>query len=107
MIFLITDGGKKWHSGTVAPTAGTHAVGDRLYNSAPTLLKNISHWTCITAGTPGTWRAVGIGQGTTANRPTLVANDAGYQYLDTTIAANGSLVTWTGTIWVNAAGTSV
>lgn len=69
--------------GTSAPTAGRWYTGDICYNTAPTSEKNITYWICITGGTSGTWRAVGTGQGTTANRPTLTNKDIGYQYFDT------------------------
>lgn len=56
-----------------------------------------------------TWAAIPTNpaRGTTANRPTLTAIDIGQTYLDTTLAANGTLITWTGTTWVNTAGTAV
>jgi len=37
---------------------------------------------------------------TTANRPTLTANDVGFMYLDTTLDAAGRPIFWTGTTWV-------
>jgi hypothetical protein len=40
--------------------------------------------------------AVGCGSGSTANRPTLGVNDAGYLYYDTTVPAK---MFWTGTAW--------
>lgn len=48
-------------------------------------------------------RAVGIGA--TASRPDLVAADIGAYYFDTTLAAAGKPVWWTGAAWVDAAGT--
>lgn len=84
-------------AGTVAPTTGTYDAGAIFLNDLPTLVKNISHWTCITAGTPGVWTAHGVGTGTTANRPTLVANDQGYMYRDTT---TGTFVFWNGAAWI-------
>ena len=57
---------------------------------------------------------LGIASGSTGSRPTHstmgVSTDAGWagtQYLDTTLAANGMLITWTGTMWVDYNGTSV
>ena len=92
-----TDGLRVVAYGTAAPTVGTWAVGDELINTAPTTSKAIDRWRCITAGTPGTWRAVGTGSGTTAQRPVLVANDAGYQYDNTT---TGTLQYWSGAAWL-------
>lgn len=46
-------------------------------------------------------------KGTTAQRPTLDANSAGDPYLDTTLAAAGRLIIWTGTAWVDSTGTVV
>lgn len=47
-------------------------------------------------GTSLKWKAFGQGRGTTAQRPTLTADDAGWKYFDTTI---NSLIEWTGTAW--------
>jgi len=44
--------------GTAAPTAGTWAVGDRVYNSGVTTTSNLG-WVCTSAGSPGTWTAFG------------------------------------------------
>lgn len=85
------------YRGAEAPTTGMFVVGDKIENTTPTLEKNISHWKCIIAGTPGVWVAYGCGIGTTAQRPTLTSNDAGYQYKDTTINA---IMLWNGTEWV-------
>jgi hypothetical protein len=50
---------------------------------------------------------VGIaGRGTTAERPTLPENAVGL-YFDTTLAAAGKPVFWTGAAWVDATGTVV
>ena len=43
---------------SAAPTAGTWAVGDVVWNSAPTAGGTIG-WVCTTAGTPGTWKTFG------------------------------------------------
>lgn len=44
--------------GTSAPTSGSHAKGDVVYNSNPTNGGYIG-WVCTSAGTPGTWRGFG------------------------------------------------
>ena len=44
--------------GTAAPTEGTWARGDQIRNAAP-ISGGYLGWVCITAGTPGTWRAYG------------------------------------------------
>jgi hypothetical protein len=44
---------------TVAPTAGTWAVGDICYNSAPASGATTG-WVCTVAGTPGTWVALPV-----------------------------------------------
>lgn len=47
--------------GTAAPTTGTWAKGDFIRNSSPAELGSASSkyvifgWTCLVAGTPGTW----------------------------------------------------
>ena len=45
-----------WDS--AAPTTGTYAAGDIVYNSAPAASGTIG-WVCVTAGTPGTWKTFG------------------------------------------------
>ena len=52
-------GGKKNSYGTAAPTTGTWAVGDKVHNTAPVAGGKIG-WVCVTAGTPGTWKAFGV-----------------------------------------------
>jgi hypothetical protein len=41
-----------------APTTGTWAVGDLMYNTVPTAGGYVG-WVCVTAGTPGTWKTFG------------------------------------------------
>jgi hypothetical protein len=53
-----TRGGKTHIFDTAAPVAGTWAVGDIVWNTAPTAGGFIG-WTCTTAGTPGTWKTFG------------------------------------------------
>lgn len=43
----------------------------------------------------------------TGGRPTPTANEIGLLYMDTTLAANGKPIWWTGTIWVDALGAAV
>mgnify|MGYP001351527838 CR=1 FL=1 len=45
--------------GTAAPTTGTWARGDIVYNSAPSAT-GFAGWVCVTAGTPGTWKGFGV-----------------------------------------------
>ena len=44
--------------GSAAPVAGTYAVGNIVYNTAPTAGGTIG-WVCTVAGTPGTWKTFG------------------------------------------------
>ena len=44
-------------SGAAAPVAGTWAVGDIVWNTAPAA-GGAPGWVCTTAGTPGTWKAM-------------------------------------------------
>jgi hypothetical protein len=60
---------------------------------AATRTRNISHWLCVGDGAPGTWRAFG----TTAERPTLAASDAGYQYMDSDL---NKTILWNGAAWL-------
>ena len=41
------------------PTTGTWLQGDIIYNSAPVVGASVG-WECVTAGTPGTWRSIGV-----------------------------------------------
>jgi hypothetical protein len=43
---------------SAAPVAGTWAVGDIVYHTAPAASGNIG-WVCTTGGTPGTWKTFG------------------------------------------------
>jgi hypothetical protein len=43
---------------SAAPSSGTWAVGDVVWNSVPTAGGTIG-WVCTTAGTPGTWKTFG------------------------------------------------
>lgn len=43
---------------SAAPTEGTHEKGDVVYNSSTDAGGKIG-WTCVTAGTPGTWKGFG------------------------------------------------
>jgi hypothetical protein len=49
--------GKKVYSGTAAPTTGTYAQGDMVWNSAPAA-GGTPGWMCVTGGSPGTWKAM-------------------------------------------------
>lgn len=44
---------------SAAPTTGTWARGDIVFNNAPSAAGKIG-WVCTTAGTPGTWKAWGV-----------------------------------------------
>lgn len=39
---------------TAVPTTGEWAIGDIVWNTAPTV-SGVTHWVCTAAGTPGTW----------------------------------------------------
>jgi hypothetical protein len=45
--------------GSAAPTTGTWALGDVVYNSAPASAGYIG-WVCTVAGAPGTWNTFGL-----------------------------------------------
>lgn len=48
-----------------------------------------------------------VKRGATGSRPTLLAADIGFLYLDTTLDADGKPIWWTGTAWVDATGATV
>lgn len=51
-------GGKRFDPGTAAPTTGTYARGDRVFNINPAVGQP-KGWICTVAGTPGTWVSEG------------------------------------------------
>lgn len=48
-----------------------------------------------------------VARGTTAQRPSLLASQLGFTYLDNTLAAAGKPIWWNGTAWVDATGATV
>ena len=48
----------RYQAASAAPTTGTYAKGDIVWNSAPTSGGFIG-WVCVAAGTPGTWKTWG------------------------------------------------
>lgn len=44
---------------TAAPTGGTWQRGDICWNSSPSA-SGVPGWVCVTAGTPGTWKAMAV-----------------------------------------------
>ena len=50
--------GKRFHTGTEAPTEGAHSQGDITWNSNPTP-GNVIGWVCTKTGTPGLWKSFG------------------------------------------------
>lgn len=46
-------------------------------------------------------------KGTTAQRPVLGPDDSGFLYFDTTLAAAGKPIWWTGAAWADATGAEV
>ena len=45
-------------NGVAAPTAGSYALGDIVWNSNPQPTGYVG-WVCIRAGTPGLWKSFG------------------------------------------------
>lgn len=91
------------------PTTGAHTRGELVFNTDPRDASPVVIWSCQYAGTPGNWAATAYltQKGGTVSRPTLTANDRGVCYLDTTLAAQGKPIWWTGTVWVDGLGASV
>lgn len=56
---ILGDGSIGVYFGTAAPTNTdfSYKVGDIVWNTAPSA-GNASHWRCVVAGAPGTWKAV-------------------------------------------------
>lgn len=93
------DGLNKEYWAIAPDSTQAHTRGDIVKNLTPSRAKNISEWKCVTTGGAGTgvFMAVGTGYGTTAERPTLTANDSGYSYFDSTLA---KMILWNGTTWL-------
>jgi len=93
------------------PSTGAWSTGDKVLRTNPNTTNSVvTEWTCVTAGTSGTWTATGwyTKKDTTANRPTgLTSSDTGVQFFDTTLAAAGKPIWWNGSAWVDATGTIV
>ena len=51
--------GVNWTFGTAAPSTGLHALGDVVWNTAPSP-GNTFGWICTAGGTPGTWKEMGL-----------------------------------------------
>jgi len=51
-------GGKKHTWGSAAPTSGSWATGDIVYNISP-IAGGYIGWVCVNGGTPGTWKEFG------------------------------------------------
>jgi hypothetical protein len=49
---------EKYRYATAAPTTGTWAQGDKVFNASPAA-SGYEGWVCVTAGTPGTWKGFG------------------------------------------------
>ena len=54
----VSIGGKKFTSGSAAPTTGAYQVGDICWNNAPHANSYVG-WICITSGDPGEWLPFG------------------------------------------------
>lgn len=58
----LQEDGNSWNGavkyGSAAPTTGTYARGDIVYNTTPIPGSGIG-WVCTSAGSPGTWKAFG------------------------------------------------
>lgn len=52
-------------------------------------------------------KMLSVGIGTTAQRPMLGSADRGMMYFDTTLAAAGQPIWFTGTAWVDSTGAAV
>ena len=94
--------------GPAVPTVGAWLRGDVLKMKAP-FNSGVIEYVCITAGTPGVWRASKwlTGRGTTASRPAMTATDTGVTYLDNTLNANGKIIYWNGVAWIDSLGAVV
>ena len=96
---------------TTSPTL-IYVRGDKLINVDPKDSYPIVSWVCRygnTLTTAPVWipSEFEIISGPTSGRPALTTNDRGVQYLDTTLAPQGKLITWNAFNWVDSNGTIV
>lgn len=91
------------------PPTGTYTAGDLADNTIPSTSAPVATWGCYAGGSSGSWQATSwfVFKGPTASRPALNASAQGVMYLDTTLAAAGKPIMWTGTQWVDMTGTVV
>lgn len=80
--------GRRIEFATAPPGAGTYEVGDITWNTTPTAGKPIG-WTCLTAGSPGTWMPFGATylEGSVAFDPPSLADGVG---TTTTVTVTGA-----------------
>jgi len=87
-------GGGGWlklTAATVAHATGTHELGDRVLNSAPSVGQPKA-WACTVAGTQGTLNSGATTGSITIGTPTLVANTATGIYIGQYLAVAGAVV---------------
>lgn len=93
-------------SGSVAPAAGTHFVGEVQLHSAPNSGGFIG-WVCTTGGTPGTWLPFGILWSNAADvgdaiKTLTAGTDATTQRWNTPLTANRAVTLSTTNVWTGA-----
>ena len=111
--------GNLWESSTAASYAvlisATGVVpvvaGNTAANCTANVIRSVPN-SIFVANTGGTVDGVAtsgviVKRSTTGNRPTLGSTDIGVQFLDTTLAAAGKPIWWTGTAWIDATGATV
>ena len=98
-------------SGVYPPATETWLVGDTIESP----IGGVARWVCITAGTPGTWRAEYVGAPATTSAELSAVGDAvntadkyaGKEFFNTTVNkpvyASGSTAA---AVWVYADGTT-
>jgi hypothetical protein len=82
-------------------------IGDIVELAKPAEGKTDEYRCTATSATAATWRMTrqaGVKKDVGAARPVLTANDAGVRYLDTSLAAAGKPICWTGAAWVDSSG---
>lgn len=95
---------------TIGAVRGTRAEVNQAPNGSGSADIVVTEYIAkTTSSAASTWLASkwNTNKGATANRPTLTSSDVGVTFLDTTLAAAGKLITWSGTAWVDATGAAV
>ena len=105
----------------IFPGSFITVAGAGITNSMVTRVDTVNNTITVTANATATLTGAAISasapvfipkgyqsvKGSTASRPTLGSDAAGYLYFDTTLVAAGKPIWWSGTAWLDSTGAAV